>query len=186
MNRVITSAYTLFFAAMTTVMLIAPGHSLAADAKEIEADARDALTKLYETNPTAKELSTTAKAVLVFPDIIKAGLIIGGLGGNGTLFVDGKAVANYNIAAASYGLQAGAQTLSYAMFLMSEEAQEYLDSSGGWEVGFGPSLVVVDDGVAKTLTTTTAKDDIYVFSFGLEGLMAGIGLQGSKITKIDP
>jgi lipid-binding SYLF domain-containing protein len=186
MNRVITSAYTLFFAAMTTVLLVAPGHSLAADAKEIEAEARDALTRLYETNPTAKELSTTAEAILVFPDILKAGLMIGGQGGNGALFVDGKAVSYYNIAAASFGLQAGAQTFAYAMFLMTDTAREYLDSSNGWEVGVGPTLVVVDEGIAKTLTTTTAKDDVYAFIFGQEGMMAGMGLQGSKITKINP
>jgi lipid-binding SYLF domain-containing protein len=186
MNRVITSAYTLFFAAMTTLLLVTPGHSLAADAKEIEAEARDALTRLYEANPAAKELSTTAKAVLVFPDVLKAGLIIGGQGGDGVLFVDGKAVSYYNIAAASYGLQAGAQTFAYAMFLMTDAAQEYLDSSDGWEVGIGPSLVVVDEGIAKTLTTTTAKDDVYAFIFGQKGMMAGLGLQGSKITEIDP
>ncbi len=186
MNRVITSAYTFFFAAMTAVILVTPGHALAADAKEIEAEARDALTKLYETNPAAKELSETAEAVLVFPDILKAGLMIGGQGGNGALFVDGQAVAYYNIAAASFGLQAGAQTFAYAMFLMTDTAREYLDSSNGWEVGVGPTLVVVDEGIAKTLTTTTAKDDVYAFIFGQEGMMAGMGLQGSKITKIDP
>jgi lipid-binding SYLF domain-containing protein len=186
MNRVITGAYTLFFAAMTTVLLVAPGHSLAADAREIEANARDALTRLYETKPAAKELSTTAEAVLVFPDVLKAGLMIGGQGGNGALFVDGKVVSYYNIAAASFGLQAGAQTFAYAMFLMTDAAREYLDSSNGWEVGVGPTLVVVDEGIAKTLTTTTAKDDVYAFIFGQKGMMAGVGLQGSKITKIDP
>jgi lipid-binding SYLF domain-containing protein len=186
MNRVITSAYTLFFAAMTTLLLVTPGHSLAADAKEIEGKAREALTRLYATNPTAKELSTTAEAVLVFPAVLKAGLGIGGQGGNGALFVDGKVVSYYNIAAASIGLQAGAQTFAYAMFLMTDTAREYIDSSKGWEVGVGPTLVVVDDGIAKTLTTTTTKDDVYAFIFGQEGMMAGMGLQGSKITKIDP
>ena len=186
MNRLINRACNLFYAAITIAILVMPGQSLAADAKEIEAEARDALTRLYETNDTAKELSKTAEAVLVFPDILKAGLIIGGQGGNGALFVDGQVVAYYNIAAASYGLQAGAQTFAYAMFLMTDAAREHIDSSKGWEVGVGPSLVVVDDGVAKTLTTTTAKDDVYAFIFGQEGMMAGLGIQGSKITKIDP
>ena len=169
-----------------TALLVMPGHSQAADEKEIETEAREALTRLYETNPTAKELSKTAEAVLVFPKILKAGLIIGGQGGNGALFVDGKVVSYYNIAAASYGLQAGAQTFAYAMFLMTDAAEEYLDSSKGWEVGVGPTLVVVDDGIAKTLTTTTAKDDVYAFIFGQEGIMGGLGIQGSKITKINP
>ena len=186
MNRIISTACTLILSAVATALLVTPNNSLAADAKEIEAEARDALTRLYETNPTAKDLSKKAEAVLVFPDILKAGLIIGGQGGNGALFVDGQVVAYYNIAAASYGLQAGAQTFAYAMFLMTDTAREHIDSSDGWEVGVGPSLVVVDEGVAKSLTTTTTKDDVYAFIFGQEGMMAGLGIQGSKITKIDP
>ena len=186
MNRIISTACTLIFSAIATAILVTPNHSLADDAKEIETEARSALTRLYETNTTAKELGKTAEAVLVFPDILKAGLIIGGQGGNGALFVDGQVVAYYNISAASYGLQAGAQTFAYAMFLMTDTARKQIDSSKGWEVGVGPSLVVVDDGVAKSLTTTTAKDDVYAFIFGQEGMMAGLGIQGSKITKIDP
>ena len=186
MNRIFSTARTVIISAMATAILLTSNFSLAGDAKEIEAEARSALTRLYETNPAAKELSKTAEAILVFPDILKAGLIIGGQGGNGALFVDGQVVAYYNIAAASYGLQAGAQTFAYAMFLMTDAARKQIDSSKGWEVGVGPSLVVVDDGVAKTLTTTTAKDDVYAFIFGQEGMMAGLGIQGSKITKIDP
>lgn len=186
MNPITSTARTLILSVVATAMLVTSNYSLADDAKEIEAEARDALTRLYETNPTAKELGKTAEAILVFPDILKAGLIIGGQGGNGALFEDGQVVAYYNIAAASYGLQAGAQTFAYAMFLMTDSAREQIDSSDGWEVGVGPSLVVVDDGVAKTLTTTTAKDDVYAFIFGQEGLMGGLGIQGSKITKIDP
>jgi lipid-binding SYLF domain-containing protein len=88
--------------------------------------------------------------------------------------------------AASYGLQAGAQSFGYAMFLMTDEALSYLDKSEGWEVGVGPSVVVMDEGMAKSMTTSTAKEDIYAFIFGQKGLMAGIGLQGSKITRISP
>ena len=88
--------------------------------------------------------------------------------------------------AASYGFQAGVQAFFYALFLMTDSAVEYLDHSGGWELGTGPSLVVVDVGAAKSLTTTTLKDDVYAFVFGQKGLMAGIGIQGSKITRIHP
>jgi lipid-binding SYLF domain-containing protein len=72
------------------------------------------------------------------------------------------------------------------MFLMTDGAVAYLNQSRGWEVGVGPSIVVVDEGMGRTLTTTTAKDDVYAFIFGQTGLMAGLGLQGSKITQIDP
>lgn len=167
-----------------SVLLLLPTFCLAADTAAINRDAQAALQKLYETTPKAKMLGETAKGVLVFPSILKAGLIIGGQGGNGALIEDGKTVAYYNIAAASYGLQAGVQEFGYAMFLMTDAARKYLDSSDGWEVGVGPTIVVMDEGAAKSLTTTTAKDDVYAFIFSQKGLMAGLGVQGSKITRL--
>ncbi len=186
MKEVIRFPSTFILALVTLFVLAAPRQALAADAAEIERDARAALAKLYETTPAAKALGEKAESILVFPSILKAGLIIGGQGGNGALLVDGKVEAFYRIAAASYGLQAGAQEFSYVMFLMTEAARETLNGNDGWEVGVGPSIVIVDEGVAKSLTTTTAKDDVYAFIFGQKGLMAGIGIQGSKITRIDP
>ena len=162
------------------------GQAFAVDTAVIERDSRAALAKLYKTTPAAKALGKKAKAILVFPSILKAGLIVGGQGGNGVLLVDGKAVAYYNIAAASYGLQAGVQEFGYAMFLMTDSARSYMDKSDGWEVGVGPTVVVVDAGAAKSLTTTTAKDDVYAFIFSQKGLMSGLGIQGSKITRINP
>ena len=153
---------------------------------EIDKAVELALAKLYAGAPTALEFSKVAKGVLVFPDIIKAGLIIGGQYGEGALLINGETTGYYNTAAASYGLQAGAQSFGYAMFFMTDEAMNYLQSSSGWEIGVGPSVVVVDEGAARALTTTTAKDDIYAFFFSQKGLMAGLGIQGSKITKIDP
>jgi lipid-binding SYLF domain-containing protein len=153
---------------------------------ELNQDAQAALERLYVLMPASTTLMPTAKAVMVFPRVLKAGLVIGGQFGNGVLYSGGKVAGYYNTTAGSYGLQIGAQGFGYALFFMSDEALEYLKKSEGWEIGVGPSLVVVDEGVAKTLTTTTAKRDIYAFIFDQKGLMAGIGIQGSKITPIDP
>ena len=155
-------------------------------AKKIASDARAALHQLYATTPAARDMGAHAKAILVFPRILKAGFMVGAQGGHGALLKGGKTVAYYNTAAASYGFQAGVQSFSYALFLMTDSAVDYLDRSGGWELGTGPSLVVVDEGAAKSLSTTTMKDDVYAFIFGQKGLMAGIGIQGSKITRIRP
>ena len=152
----------------------------------IDRDVDTALEKLYAGSPTAKDLSTVAKGVLVFPDVVKAGLIIGAQYGKGALRQGNVTVGYYNTVAASYGLQAGAQSFGYALFFMTDSAINYLKKSSGWEVGVGPSLVVVDAGMARSLTTSTAKEDIYAFFFDHKGLMAGLGLQGSKITKINP
>ena len=117
---------------------------------------------------------------------VKAGLIVGAQYGTGALRVEGKTVGYYNTVAASYGLQAGAQEFGYALIFMTQSSLDYLKKSAGWEIGVGPSIVVVDEGLARSLTTTTAKEDIYAFFFSQKGLMAGLGLQGSKISKITP
>jgi lipid-binding SYLF domain-containing protein len=150
-----------------------------------DADAKAALQKLYDSEPAAKLIGEKAKAVLVFPNIVKAGFIVGAQYGEGVLLIDGKVTAHYNSVAASYGLQAGVQAFGYAMFLMTDNALQYLHKSDGWELGVGPSIVIVDKGKAKSLTTTTLQDDVYAFIFDQKGLMAGLGLQGSKITKLD-
>jgi lipid-binding SYLF domain-containing protein len=170
---------------------LSAGTAFAADkakssAAELQKSSQAALSSLYVKVPAAKAIGAQAKAVLVFPKVTKAGLGIGGQYGEGTLFQGGKAVAYYNTAGASTGLQVGAQTYGYAMFFMNDAALKQLDSASGFEVGVGPSIVVMDEGKAKTTTTTTMKDDIYAFIFGQKGLMAGLGLQGNKITKITP
>ncbi|WP_291985346.1 lipid-binding SYLF domain-containing protein [Candidatus Accumulibacter sp. ACC007] len=187
MNRTFFSQFSsscrwLLLAAMTA--MLASTTALAADHSALERDARKAYQKLIAKQPVAKGLSRDAVAVLVFPKITKAGLIVGGQYGDGVLFRDGKATGYYNTSGASYGLQAGAQQYGYAMFFMNDRALNALGENEGFEVGVGPSIVVVDQGMAKSLTSTTAKDDIYALIFGQTGLMAGIGLQGNKITRL--
>jgi lipid-binding SYLF domain-containing protein len=158
----------------------------AASASEIDREASAALQDLYAKTPSAKALGARAKAILIFPKIVKAGFLVGGQVGNGVLRKNGASVGYYRNMAASYGFQAGGQSFGYVLFLMTNSAVDYLDRSDGWELGTGPSLVVVDKGKAGALTTTTAKDDIYAFIFDQKGLMGGVGIQGSKITRIYP
>ena len=155
-------------------------------AREIDARVNTALQQLYRSTPMAAKLQETAKGILVFPRIVKGGFIIGGQYGKGALRRGGKTVGYYDSVAASYGLQAGVQAFGYAMMFMSEDALKYLDRSDGWEIGTGPSVVVADQGLARSFTTTSAKSDVYVFFFDQKGLMAGIGVQGTKISRINP
>lgn len=156
----------------------------AATAAQLNAEASAALQTLYSQSPKAVALGRKAHAILVFPRIVKAGFLIGGQGGEGVLFVRGRPSAYYRISALSYGLQAGGQSFSYALFLMNERALAYMDRSDGWSIGSGPSLVVIDKGKAMSTTTTTLTQDVYAFPFGQKGLMAGMGLEGSKISRI--
>lgn len=155
-------------------------------AAEISKNAQTALAALYEKVPAAKTLGAKASAILVFPKVTKAGFVVGGQHGEGALMKDGKTIAYYSTTGASVGLQAGGQTYGYAMFFMNDKALQQLDKADGFEVGVGPSVVVVDEGAAKNVTTTTAKHDIYAFVFGQKGLMAGIDIQGSKVKKTNP
>ena len=171
--------------ATAIMLLVQPGAVRSAWADEIDDDAAAALKSLYDGTPSARALGQKAAGILVFPNIVKAGFVVGAQMGEGTLYRAGRKVANYRSVAGSYGFQAGVQTFGYAMFLMTPAAVEYLDKSGGWEVGVGPSVVVLDEGAAKTLTTTTMQSDVYAFVFDQKGLMAGAGIQGSKITRIN-
>jgi lipid-binding SYLF domain-containing protein len=173
-------------AAATALVLVPAAPAMAASAAELSRDANKALQNLYAKVPAAKSIGGKAQAVLVFPSITKAGLGIGGQYGDGALIKGGKVVGYYNTSGVSSGLQAGAQQYGYAMFFMNEAALKALDSTAGFEVGVGPSIVVMDEGKAKSTTTTSMKDDIYAFIFSQKGLMAGLGLQGNKITKINP
>lgn len=158
--------------------------AIAASAAEINRTAKAALDRLYAQQPKARRLGERARAILIFPRIVKAGLIVGGQSGDGVLWVNGHASGYYNISAASFGLQAGAQTFSYALFIMTDAALDYLRKSDGWAIGSGPSVAVMDKGAAASMTSTTLSQDVYAFPFGQQGLMAGLGLEGSKITRI--
>ena len=158
----------------------------AADAKQIDAQSRAALRQLFHANAKARYLGNHALAVLVFPQIIKGGFMVGGMHGTGALIARGGTVGYYRTAAASYGLQAGIQTFGYAIFFMSFNSLEHLHEQGGWEIGTAPSLVILDSGISHSMNTTQLKGHIYAVFFNQQGLMGGLGLQGSKITEIHP
>lgn len=174
-----------FFILFVGNALVAPVPASGASAAEIDRGAWNALQKLYAQSPSASALGQRAKAILVFPSIVKAGFVVGGQYGEGALFLNGKAAGYYSTVQASYGLQAGLQKYGYAMFLMDDAAIDWVNKTGGWEIGTGPSIVIVDAGKASSLTTSTLQSNIYAFFFSQKGLMAGLGLQGTKITRIN-
>lgn len=178
------SLVVLLGTALLSASQVGVGH--ASRAGEISGSARAALSKLYASSPAAKMLGEKAKGILVFPSILKAGFMFGGQGGDGAMFKGGKTVAYYRTLAASYGFQAGVQKFGYALFFMTDSGLGYLNKSEGWEIGTGPSLVIVDEGFAKSMSSTTLTQDVYAYIFDQKGLMAGVGIQGSKITRIHP
>jgi lipid-binding SYLF domain-containing protein len=163
----------------------------AGDRIALDRDVHAAIKLLKQTSPEArKALAKRVRGVLIFPNVVKAGFLVGVQYGNGALVRRKKGggyyiASYYNISSASYGLQAGVQSFGYALALMTDAAVEHVETSHGWELGVGPSITIVDEGFAKTLTTETAKSDVYAFTFGQKGLMGGLGLQGTKITRLN-
>jgi len=172
----------LFAAALVLVLGVSV---FAQKSKEIDQKVAAAMAQLTSTTPAAAQLAKAAKGILMFPSVKKAGFIVGGQYGEGALRVNGATQGYYKTTAASFGLQAGGEKFGYAMFFMNDGALDYLKSSNGWEIGVGPSVTVVDAGAAASLSTSTARSDIYVFFFGQKGLMGGLTIQGSKITKFE-
>lgn len=181
----LVSALILILGISLLVALYA-GSALAASAAEIDRKVSSALTKLYQTEPGAKALGDKARGVLVFPDIVKGGFVVAGQYGDGSLRKGGKTAGYYRSLAGSVGFQAGAESFGYVVFFMDNESLAWLDKSDGWEIGTGPTLVVLDKGFGKKFSSTTLQKGVYAFIFNQKGLMGGISLEGSKITKITP
>lgn len=160
------------------------GTASAKTPEDLNKDADQALQTLMAKNPLAADIASKAKAVLIFPNLVKAGLIFGGAYGEGVLKVGPAVDGYYNSVTASLGLQIGAQSYGYVVFLMNDKALNYIHETHGWEVGVGPTIVVVNEGVAKNLSSTTLKDDAYAFIFDQQGLMASVSIEGTKITRI--
>ena len=145
-----------------------------------------ALNRLEASNPRSRYFARHARAVLVFPSVLKAGLIFGGETGNGVLLVHGRPDGFYNLSGGSWGLQIGGQDFSYALFFMTSSSMAYLRRADGFAAGTGPSIVVVNKGAAAEADSTTLTHDVYAFPFNAKGLMADLTLQGTKISRIHP
>ena len=159
-------------------------HAQAASADDLKRDATQALQTLYKSHPEAEILSKSAKAVLVFPKIIKAGFVFGGSYGEGMMTRNGGFAGHYNSVSDSWGWEAGVDSYAYIVFLMDDKAVDYLAKNKGWEFGVGPALVVVDGSVAKKLSTISPRNDAYAYIFDQRGVMANLSIEGTKISAI--
>lgn len=157
----------------------------AATRREIDAEVAIALETLRGMDST-RPLFAGAHSILIFPRILSGGFIIGGQYGEGALLRGNDIQGHYRIAGASFGLLAGAQSSGIAMFFMTEAALAALMNADGWEIGTGPSVVALDQGVQANVTATTLREPVYSITFGQRGLMAALALNGTKITRFRP
>ncbi|HZC15499.1 MAG TPA: lipid-binding SYLF domain-containing protein [Caulobacteraceae bacterium] len=178
------AAGAIALAATFAPLAISAAH--ADDRDRLAADGMAALNRLEDTNPRSRYYARHARAVLIFPSILKAGFVFGGQTGNGVLFVDGRPAGYYNLTGGSWGLQIGGQDFSYALFFMTPGSLDYLRRTDGFSAGTGPSITIINQGGAAVANTQTVSSDVYAFPFNGRGLMADLTLQGTKITRIHP
>ncbi|NLD00718.1 MAG: lipid-binding SYLF domain-containing protein [Gammaproteobacteria bacterium] len=184
MNKLRSTFLTFCAVLVATASMATLNMANAATAEDLDRDSRQALQTLYKTEPVAHTLAKNAKGILVFPNIVKAGLVFGGSYGEGVLLKGSQVTDYYNSVSGSWGLQIGAQTYGYAVFLMTDDAVKYIEKTKGLELGVGPTIAVVDAGVAKNISTSSLKNDAYAFIFSQQGLMAGVSIEGTKISHI--
>ncbi|MCJ7542795.1 MAG: YSC84-related protein [Desulfobacterales bacterium] len=161
-----------------------PTEAYAKTAKEIDVSVDVALENFHKNVKGGKEFLESAKGVLVFPSVFKAGIGIGGEYGEGALRIDGKTVDYYSTAAASIGFQLGAQKKTIILVFIQQDALKKFRASSGWEAGVDGSVALVTVGVGGSIDTTNIKDPIVAFVFGQKGLMYNLTLEGSKYTKL--
>lgn len=164
--------------------LMLPSVSQARTAQEIDASVNAALDRFYKQVNGARDLVQRSKAVLVFAGVIKAGIGVGGEYGEGALRLGGRTSAYYSIAAASIGLQLGAQKKDIIILFLEDSALQKFQASQGWQVGVDGSVVLIDVGAGASIDTTKINQPIVGFVVGQKGLMYNLTLEGSKISKI--
>ena len=180
--------YTAIVSAVCLTLIlgcILAKHSYAATAKEIDVSVDVALERFQKEVSGANEFLQSAKGVLVFPSVYKAGFVVGGEYGEGALRIDGKTVDYYSTVAGSWGLQLGAQKKTVILVFMQNEALKKFRNSEGWKAGVDGSVALITVGVEGSIDTTKIKDPIVGFVFGQKGLMYNLTLEGSKYTKLE-
>lgn len=150
---------------------------------QLETDARAALETLYSTSPAAKALGSSAAGILIFPRIVEGGFLVGGRFGDGVLFQGGQNTGTFRSITASFGFQAGLHNFGYALFFVSESDLEHLTRTHGMEIGVGPTVTVMDQGMAVSISSNTVREGIFAFFFEQRGLMGGLRLQGTRISR---
>jgi lipid-binding SYLF domain-containing protein len=157
----------------------------ASDRAAIDRDVNNAIANMYKSVPGSKELAAKSKGMLIFPSVVKAGVVVGGQYGKGALRVQNRTVAYYSTAAASFGLQLGAQERSMAFLFMTNDALSRFEKSNGWDAGGDASVALLKQGANSAINLSTENHPVVALIYGNTGLMADLSLEGTKVSKLD-
>jgi lipid-binding SYLF domain-containing protein len=155
------------------------------DRHEINSNVDAALSKLYDTVPSSREMARHAKGILVFPTVFQAGLVVGGEYGKGSLRVGNVTEEYYRLTAGSVGWQIGAQSKAVVLLFMTEESLNRFRHGDGWDVGADATVALATIGANGDVDSNTMHKPVVGFVVTNAGLMAGATLQGTKISKIE-
>ncbi|WP_313698071.1 YSC84-related protein [Achromobacter sp.] len=181
----IGAAGLIFAGCTTTTPSKSPAASTSEQRQSMNSAANATLAKLYEAAPQSKDLVARAKGVLVFPDVLSGSFIVGAEHGKGVLRVGGQNAGYYSTTAGSIGFQAGAQSKAMILLFMTDDALNKFRNSSGWTVGADATVAVVNIGANGRIDTNTAQQPVVGFVMNNGGLMAGVSLAGTKISKLD-
>ena len=169
--------------------MVLPSPSYGATAQAIDASADKTLQKFMETHPGADAALKQAKGVLVFPEIVKAGFVVGGSYGEGALRIGGKSVGYYSVSSGSIGFTFGAQSQAVIILFMKQAAldkfRQDARTDNSYQVGVSGDITAVDLGAGGAVASSALNNDVVSFVMDQKGLMVNLSLQGSKITKLD-
>jgi lipid-binding SYLF domain-containing protein len=185
MKQAATTSFRTLFCLFLLLCISVPFVAHASTAAEIDAKVNAALGRLKAEVPGSTKVLADAQGVLVFAEVIKAGFVIAGEGGEGALRIGGKMSGYYSIFSGSVGFQAGGQKRDIIMVFLDAGALKEFRDSKGWKAGVDGNVTLIDVGASGTIDTATLKKPIVAFMVGQKGLMAGISLDGSKITKLE-
>ena len=182
----------IFVASLAALMVFASGCTTtgtgsgdpATRRQAIDSSVDNALATLYQQVQGSQELVGRAKGVLVFPAVLEAGFIVGASRGDGALRKGGRTVSFHRTTAGSIGLQAGAQSTAMFLLFMTEDALRNFESSRGWTAGVDASVTVLTVGASAQMTTATAQQPVIGYVLSNSGLMAGVSVDGARITRL--
>lgn len=184
-HKHLAKKWAILAACLGMMFFVSPALTLAASATEIDIGVSETLKKFKTEVPGGAQFLSRAKGVLVFPKVIKAGFGIGGEYGEGALLINGATVDYYSTAAASIGLQLGAQSKSLVVVFLATDSLQYFRNSKGWKAGVDGSVAVVEWGAGEDINTIDIEDPIVGFVFSNKGLMFNLTLEGSKFTRLN-
>ncbi|MBI0328201.1 BPSL1445 family SYLF domain-containing lipoprotein [Burkholderia plantarii] len=151
----------------------------------IDASVNATLSRLYSTVPGSRELAAKSRGMLVFPEVLQAGFIVGAQSGNGALRVGGSTIGYFNTSSLSVGLQAGAQSKAVIFLFMTQDSLDKFRASNGWAAGADASVALVKMGANGVVDSNTATAPVEAVVLTNAGLMGDVSINGTKVTKLD-